>query len=69
MARLIFLLRRSIWKLFMIDIWVGKVEKIKDCINCGACRTRCPFGLDTPTLIRQNYEDYYAFREAHKALL
>jgi predicted aldo/keto reductase-like oxidoreductase len=69
MARLNFLLRRSNWKLFMNDIWVGKVEKIKDCINCGACRTRCPFGLDTPTLIRQNYEDYYAFREAHKALL
>jgi aryl-alcohol dehydrogenase-like predicted oxidoreductase len=67
LARLNFLLRRSNWKLFMNDEWVAKVEKTKDCINCGVCKTRCPYGLDTPTLIRQNYEDYYAFREAHKS--
>ena len=53
----------------MNDEWVAKVEKIKDCENCGLCRSRCPYGLNTPALIRQNYEDYYAFRESHKALL
>ena len=28
------------------------------CINCGQCKAHCPYGLDTPKLLRDNYKDY-----------
>ena len=31
------------------------------CIHCGKCRSKCPYGLDTPELLRRNYEDYKTF--------
>lgn len=35
-----------------------KMKKIEDCLHCGQCKSRCPYGLDTPTLLAKNYEDY-----------
>ena len=32
--------------------------KIEDCLHCGQCKRKCPYGLDTPTLLQQNLEDY-----------
>ena len=37
------------------------MKKIENCINCGACKSRCPYGLDTPNLLKRNYEDYKTF--------
>ena len=37
------------------------MNKIEDCKNCGACMTRCPYGLNTPALLRRNLEDYRTF--------
>jgi predicted aldo/keto reductase-like oxidoreductase len=37
------------------------MTKIEDCINCGKCKSMCPYGLDTPALLRKNYEDYKTF--------
>ena len=37
------------------------MEKIKDCVNCGHCKSKCPYGLDTPALLKKNYEDYKTF--------
>lgn len=41
----------------------GEVEedmkKIADCINCNQCKSKCPYGLDTPRLLKENYEDYF----------
>lgn len=34
------------------------MKKIEDCIGCGACKSRCPYGLDTPNLLKKNYKDY-----------
>ena len=28
------------------------------CINCGRCKSRCPYGLDVPNLLKQNLEGY-----------
>ena len=36
----------------------GEVWKIEDCVECGLCASRCPYGLDTPKLLRKCYEDY-----------
>lgn len=35
-----------------------KMKKIEDCLHCGKCKEKCPFGLDTPTLLEENYKDY-----------
>ena len=34
------------------------MRKINDCLECGQCKSKCPYGLDTPTLLKQNLEDY-----------
>ncbi len=35
-----------------------KMHKIKECLHCGKCRSKCPYGLDTPALLAKNYQDY-----------
>jgi len=40
-------------------------SKIKNCIHCNACKSRCPYGLDTPALLQKQLADYDAFYAAH----
>ncbi len=39
----------------------AKMEKITECINCGDCKTRCPYELDIPELLKKNLEFYREF--------
>ena len=39
----------------------GENGKIEDCLHCGQCMKRCPYGLQTPDLLRRNLEDYRTF--------
>lgn len=32
--------------------------KAKDCVDCGSCKKKCPYGLEVPKLLRANLEDY-----------
>jgi Fe-S-cluster-containing dehydrogenase component len=32
--------------------------QIENCIGCGKCKTKCPYGLDTPELLKLNLADY-----------
>ena len=34
------------------------MHKTKDCIECYACVDNCPYELDIPELLKENYEDY-----------
>ena len=34
------------------------MKKIEGCLECGACKSKCPYELDTPNLLKKNYEDY-----------
>ena len=34
------------------------MKKTQDCIECYACVDRCPYELDIPQLLKENYEDY-----------
>lgn len=60
-ARMSLLLRRSPTAAHLSPEGQAKMKKIEDCINCGQCRSKCPYGLDTPNLLRRNYEDYKTF--------
>ncbi len=65
-ARMAMLLRRSPYKPYMTDEWYQKMHKIEDCIHCNHCASRCPYNLDTPTLLQVMLKDYDAFYAAHK---
>lgn len=57
-ARMSQLIRRSPSAQYLEKEWQDKMEKIEKCINCGHCKSKCPYGLDTPTLLKKNLEDY-----------
>jgi aryl-alcohol dehydrogenase-like predicted oxidoreductase/NAD-dependent dihydropyrimidine dehydrogenase PreA subunit len=42
-----------------------KMAKAVECTQCGECRTRCPYGLDTPELVRKNTEFYLDYLRRH----
>lgn len=60
-ARMSLLLRRSPAANWLTPAWQEKMEKIEDCLHCGQCTKRCPYGLQTPDLLRRNLEDYRTF--------
>ena len=60
-ARMSFLLRRAVWQNFVTPEVQKEMNKINDCIECGGCKARCPYGLDTPNLLRYMLEDYIKF--------
>ena len=60
-ARMSLLLRRSPAAGHLSEAGQAKMRKIEDCLHCGQCQSRCPYGLDTPALLQRNYEDYRTF--------
>ncbi len=64
-ARMAMLLRRSPYKPYMSDEWHAKMHKIEECVHCDACKSRCPYGLDTPALLQSMLKDYDAFYAEH----
>ena len=59
-ARMSLMLRRSPSKAQLTEEGQAKMRKINDCLNCGLCKSKCPYGLDTPALLKKNLEDYEA---------
>ena len=57
-ARMSQLIRRAPSANFLGEEWQGLMGKIEDCIDCGLCKSKCPYGLDTPNLLRKNLADY-----------
>ena len=64
-ARMSALLRRSPYQKYMSDEWHAKMHQIEACVDCGACKSRCPYELDTPNLLRAMLKDYDAFYAEH----
>ena len=57
-ARMSLLLRRSPSEGHLSPEGQAKMMKIKDCLHCNQCMSKCPYGLDTPKLLEENYKDY-----------
>lgn len=60
-ARMAQLLRRSPSAQWLSEGWQKEMAKIKECLHCGKCASKCPYGLDTPRLLEKNFEDYGRF--------
>jgi predicted aldo/keto reductase-like oxidoreductase len=65
-ARMDMLLRRSPWRGYMTPEWQEKMSRIENCLHCNQCSSKCPYGLDTPSLLAYNLKDYRQFYEEHK---
>jgi len=57
-ARMSLMLRRAVSAEWLTEAWQEKMAKIEDCLHCGKCASKCPYGLDTPSLLEKNLEDY-----------
>lgn len=57
-ARMSLMIRRAPSEAQLTENMQAKMKKIENCLHCGKCKAKCPFGLDTPTLLEKNYQDY-----------
>lgn len=60
-ARMSLFLRRAPHSVYLTEEWAEKMKKIDDCLHCNQCKNKCPYGLDTPNLLKRNYEDFKTF--------
>lgn len=57
-ARISLMLRRAPSKNWLSENMQAEMKKIEGCLECGKCKSKCPYELDTPNLLKKNYEDY-----------
>lgn len=57
-ARMSQLIRRSPSADWLTDEWQARMMNIENCIGCGKCKTKCPYELDIPELLKLNLADY-----------
>ena len=59
--RMSLFLRRAPHSVYLTEEWLHKMEKIDGCLHCNHCVEHCPYGLDTPNLLRRNLDDFMEF--------
>ena len=57
-ARISQMIRRAPSADWMTEYWQKEMERIEECTECGLCKTRCPYELDIPNLLKKNLADY-----------
>ena len=57
-ARMSLMIRRAPTSVYMDEAHQADMELIDECLHCGQCREKCPYGLDTPALLAKNLADY-----------
>ena len=60
-ARISLLLRRSPAEGWLTPENQAMMAKVEDCLHCGQCKSKCPYGLDTPRLLEENYREYKTY--------
>ena len=66
-ARISLLLARAPYKGFLTDDYREKMDRIENCIHCDHCKKHCPYGLDTPELLKRMLSEYRQFYAAHSS--
>ena len=57
-ARMSQMIRRAPSQNWLTEFWQNEMMKIENCVDCGICKTRCPYELDIPSLLKKNLKDY-----------
>ncbi len=57
-ARMSQMIRRAPSEGWLSEHWQAEMMKIEKCLDCGVCKTRCPYGLNIPPLLKKNLADY-----------
>lgn len=57
-ARVILMLKRSPSADFMTKAWYDKMKQVENCLHCGKCSAHCPYDLNTPKLLEENWVEY-----------
>ena len=57
-ARMSLMLRRAPSKDWLTPQMQAEMKKIEVCLHCNQCMKKCPYELNTPELLKKNYEDY-----------
>lgn len=60
-ARMSLMIRRAPVSVYLSDTWKEKMKQIENCTHCNHCKKHCPYGLDTPKLLAENWVDYQSF--------
>ena len=60
-ARMDMLLRRSPWRQYYTPAWTEKMERIEDCLGCGQCAAKCPYGLNPAEILPRMLEDWRTY--------
>ena len=66
--RMYLFLRRAPYSVYLTEEFNEKMHQVEDCINCGVCKSRCPYGLDIPNLLKRNlvdWNEHWAEREKY----
>lgn len=58
-ARMSLMLRRMPAADYLTEYWQEEMKKIEHCLQCGKCASKCPYGLNTPRLLKDNYKEYW----------
>ncbi|MBQ8136777.1 MAG: aldo/keto reductase, partial [Clostridia bacterium] len=53
-ARMSLMLRRAPSSAWLNECWQTEMARIEECVNCRQCSHKCPYELDTPTLLKRN---------------
>jgi aryl-alcohol dehydrogenase-like predicted oxidoreductase len=62
-ARITLLMRRAVYAHWTTPEWQANMRRIDGCTACGHCKAHCPYGLDTPELLKRQRDEYFALLE------
>lgn len=64
-ARIVPLMNRARYENFITDEFNERMAMIDNCTNCGVCKSKCPYGLDIPTVLKKQYSEYKVLRKKY----
>lgn len=64
-ARIVPLMNRARYQNFVTEEFSEQMALIDKCTNCGKCKSKCPYGLDTPAVLKNQYSQYKVLREKY----
>ena len=64
-ARMQLFLGRMPPELYTTSTWQQNMSLIDTCMHCDSCKSKCPYGLDTPALLAENNKFYKEYLIKH----